>query len=210
VKRAAVLACALALAAGGCKKGSKSGSGASGTVKDLVSRTFAFEGEIENESRFLTGTSMRSTFKMKGQRVRVSMPSGALIADMGAKKSYLLDDVAKTYSTMDWGTLSVDASAPARTRTGKKDVVAGYGCEVYESTTPGGDRLQACVTTEIYGAMAHAAGALGVFGDELGFPLRTILQNPSGKEVYRSEVIRIDKRPIPESDVTVPPGYKEL
>jgi Domain of unknown function (DUF4412) len=199
--RAAALALAF-IAAAACKKGS---------TKELVTRTFGFEGEVEQETRFLTGMTTRVIYKMKGQKVRVDIGTTVMLADLAAKKSYMLDNTAKTYRTVDWSTLSADAGAapPARVKTGKKDVVAGHGCDEYEYTTATGDKATSCVTTEIYGPVAMAAGALGAFGDDLGFPLRTVMRNPSGTEVFRSEVVRIDKKTVPEKDVSIPSGYRE-
>jgi hypothetical protein len=192
----------LLLALAACKRGS---------TKNLVTHTFAFEGEIEQESHFLTGITNRATYKMRGEKVRVDMPSTVMLADLGARKSYMLDSAAKTYTTVDWGKMmTVDAAAPARIKTGKKDVVAGYRCEEYEYTTIAGEKAVSCITTEIYGPIAMAAGAVGAFSDDLGFPLRTVIRNASGTEVFRTEVTRIEKKPVPESDVSIPPGYKEV
>jgi hypothetical protein len=207
VRRLLALALLVACAASACKKkGPKTGS-----VKDLVTNAFGFEGEVEMEERFGSGAPTTSSYTMKGQKVRVETPSGALLADLGAKKMYLLNDSARTYSVVDFGpTTTVDAGAtPPRTKTGKKDVILGYACDEYTQTNPGGDRIEACITTAIYGPFGAAAGALGVLGDEGGFALRSVGRDAMGTEIYRSEVTRIDKRSIPESNVTVPPGYKE-
>ena len=181
------------------------------STKDLVSRTFGFEGEIELEARVLSGMTNRATYKMKREKVRVEVGGTVMLADLGAKKSYLIDSTTKTYNTIDWSAAAADAGGrPPRTKTGKKDVVAGYGCEEYEYSTPTGDRAFSCVTTEIYGPVVVAVGALGAFGDDLGFPLRTVMQNRAGMEVFRSEVVRIDRKSVPEKDVSIPPGYREV
>jgi hypothetical protein len=201
-----MLAVLLALSACACKRGSKKAS-----VTDLVARTFAFEGEIEVETRVSSVKPLVTVYKLKGQKARVSGAMGPVISDGAEKKLYLLDDTARTYKVIDVGattTSTVDAGAPTYKKTGKKDVVAGYECDEYEIVGVGG-RTDACATNAIYGPLAAVAGALGAFGSDMGFPLRTVARDPSGAELMRNEVTRIDKRSMPDSEFTVPTGYKE-
>jgi hypothetical protein len=203
MRRIFVVVAALALTVG-CKRGPKSGS-----VKDLVTRSLSFEGEIDMEIRTPSTPSTHIGYKMKGQKARVNSPMGGVIADLASKKMYILNDAAKTYTVYDFGAIPrTDAGAPAHKKTGKKDVVAGYDCDEYEWSDTGG-RTESCMTTALYGPFVAAAGALGAFDDDAGFPLRTVMRDASGAEVLRSEVTRIEKRPVSESDLTVPPGYKE-
>jgi hypothetical protein len=199
--RPGLLAVVLALQLCACRKGTKSSP-----LRDLV--TTGFEGQIEVESHY-RGATARSSFKIKGQKMRMDVPSGPMIADGGAQKVYYLDDTAKTYTVVDLKP-SVDAGAgPVLKRTGKKGVVAGYACDEYESTGAAGEVSEFCKTTEIYGPLALAAGAHGALGGADGMSLRSVTRDAKGAELFRAEATRIDKRPIPESDVSIPHGYTE-
>jgi hypothetical protein len=91
-------------------------------------------------------------------------------------------------------------------RTGRRDVVAGYACDVvtrrFAATT-----YEECVSPEIASPLALAVGAMPELAAEGGFPLRSILRDAGGVEMSRTEAVRVDKRSIPEADLVVPPGY---
>ena len=171
--------------------------------------TAGFEGEIEQESHFLTGGSDRVVQILKGTRRRVDDGSASLIFDLATRKKYVVDRGARTFQVFDWDTPSADAGAPFGSKTGRHEVIAGYGCDVFERREASGETTELCVTTEIYSPVLIAAGAMGGFGGDLGYPLRQVHRMASGRELNRIEVLRVTKRPVADADVSVPSGFVE-
>jgi hypothetical protein len=104
---------------------------------------------------------------------------------------------------------------PKVTKTGQKDTVAGYVCEIWDVIPETGEKLSACVANEgaswfkfPLGSMpAEHAWALELL-DGKHFPLRGIAYDKAGAEKARIEVTKIDKKALVATLFDIPPGYK--
>jgi hypothetical protein len=161
---------------------------------------------------------------------------GAFLIDPEAKKGYLLTHSRKTAMLVDFekmkampkgqipglpsaprGTPSaVPAQPPTIEKTGKKDTVAGYTCEIWNITSEG-KRAEACVAEGITWMDLTDLGfgspelALAVLASEANrFPLRAIAYDAKGAEETRMEATKIDKKKIDDARFLVPPDYKVI
>jgi hypothetical protein len=203
------------------------------TLASLVS----FEGEIDMSVSMMLPSmpakmpSTMATLKLeiKGDKSRTETPGlgMASISDATAKKMWMLDPTARTYTELDLATAgkAVAAASTAApkpktkvTKTGRTDVVAGYSCDVYEVDDPSG----AMAHTELCMASGLSMMALGLTGpfsmlsagdDEWkdvlshGFPLRVLMRDATGAPLVKMEATRIEKKSLPDSEFQVPPGY---
>lgn len=104
---------------------------------------------------------------------------------------------------------------PKVTKTGLKDTVAGYTCELWDVVSQDGDKLRACVANEgaswfrlpLTGIPTEHAWALELL-DGKHFPLSGIAYDKSGAEKGRVEVTKIDKKTLAANVFEIPPGYK--
>lgn len=215
---------------GGTTGGAAAGSATSGgglLAKGLsLIGAGPFSGEVDVMFKNDKGTGNGSIF-VKGakQRMEFSAPdhkTGAMIMDGAAKKMTVLDDGSKTAMVMTLddsgkpsgapGTTSGSGAPPKEhqfTRTGKKDVVAGYECEIWTYEEPDA-KGELCVAD---GLTMLGMGKLGSFASALsgtmtGFPLRAIAQTKEGKEKDRFEVTKLERKDVPDDKFQVPPGYK--
>ena len=104
---------------------------------------------------------------------------------------------------------------PKVTKTGQKDNVAGYTCEIWDILPDTGEKLSACVANEgaswfrlpLTGIPTEHAWALELL-DGKHFPLRGIAYDKSGVEKGRVEVTKIEKKPLAALLFEIPAGYK--
>jgi hypothetical protein len=107
------------------------------------------------------------------------------------------------------------APPPKVTKTGKKDTVAGYGCEIWEIVPDTGEKMSVCVANEgaswfrfpLSGIPTEHAWALELL-DGKHFPLRGVAFDKAGVEKGRAEVTKIDKKPLAAALFEIPQGYK--
>ena len=103
---------------------------------------------------------------------------------------------------------------PKVTKTGKKDTVAGYSCEIWEIQDED-SKGQVCVASEgaswfsipLSGAPAEYAWMAELM-DGKHFPLRFVGFDKKGAEDGRIEVTKIDKKSEAANQFEVPAGYK--
>ena len=206
---AAPFFCALCALGLGCK--TQSGGGDSPKLRGLVARTVGFEGEIEQEitTSIFPGKATRYLLKMKGDRARIETTGVVMITDLTARKRWSIDPTSKSYSEYEWAAPDPDAGAavPTQVHTGRHEVIAGHDCEIVQATLPPSSNWEMCVTQDMSSPVLRAFGGLGGWSDELGFAMRVVLKDASGREVSRAQVTRLEKKSIPDSDVNVPPGY---
>lgn len=218
---------------GGVAAAQPSASAASGGGGGLLAKGLslvgaaAFQGEVDMIVK-TDKTNGTGAILVKGakQRMEMSQPdgkTGVFIMDGDAKKMIILDDAKKTAMVMslkDPGTTPTPpgapptAAAPAKKerefkRTGKKDVVAGYECEIWTYEEPD-QKGEVCVADglSLLGFGGLSMGALS--GKISGLPLRAIGQTPDGKEKDRWEVTKIDRHDVPDDKFQVPPGYQTM
>jgi hypothetical protein len=188
------------------------------TKRKVALAVAGFEGEIESESSSVGTKPFHNRMLMKGDRMRRETGADTSIVDYSAGKKWTLYPSSRTYRVFDFGAAATsDAGAapiaPAAltgTKTGKAATIAGLRCDEYETKTPSGGTITMCLTRELYSPVALAAGAMAGMSADMGYPLRYVVTSPSGTEMWRMEVTRIDKRPIAESDLTLPPGWIEV
>jgi len=104
---------------------------------------------------------------------------------------------------------------PKVTKTGQKDTVAGYACEIWDVVPDTGEKLSACVANEgaswfrlpLTGIPTEHAWALELL-DGKHFPLRGVAYDKSGVEKGRAEVTKIEKKTLAATLFEIPAGYK--
>jgi len=207
--------------------GGSGDAGGPGIISALASLV-SFEGDIEMSMDYGTlvpGASLpaiTTTFTIKGDKIRVQSKGLAgfvTISDMSAKKTWMLDSSAHTYTEIDMAALSAttaSAKPPAKVKkTGRTDKVAGYACDVYE-LDDATMRTETCVASGLSMMALGLSGPFGAFtkGNDgwsevlsHGFPLRITMLDASGKPMMKMEATRIDKKSVPDADMRVPPGY---
>ncbi|MBX3203850.1 MAG: DUF4412 domain-containing protein [Labilithrix sp.] len=161
--------------------------------------------------------------------------AGAIILDPPSKKGWLLVPAQKTAMLLDLekmkslpkgqlpglpnapkGTPALPSSPPKIDKTGKKDVVAGYSCDVW-NVTADGKKTEVCVAE---GITWVDLGDLGWSSPELTlaavateanrFPLRAITFDAAGAEETRMEATKVDKKKLDDSRFVVPPDYRVI
>ena len=157
------------------------------------------------------------TYEIKGQKARFSMPStnpalpsGDVIVDRAAQKSWLVIDERRTVFTLDSGKVIAEMSGASQMtpstaveKTGQFDTVAGYRCEKWEITA-GADHISACVIEGL--SIAGPGGDSGV-AEQGAFPLRAIQTDASGTVVKHTEVRKIERAAIDDSRFQFPSEY---
>jgi hypothetical protein len=160
-------------------------------------------------------------FEVKGERLRMNTPPAAngdhmyAVMDYGAKKIMTISDTKKTATFMSWDEVSGAAAAiqkkqnGAPVATGRKDIVAGYVCDVYETVSTAGDKNQACVARGLhFPRMGSSGGWLGSLEGDDWFPMRVDAASPIDHKKTHMEVTRVEKKSLPESVFAIPAGYK--
>jgi hypothetical protein len=104
---------------------------------------------------------------------------------------------------------------PKVTKTGLKDTVAGYGCDLWDIVANDGDKVRACVANEggswfrlpLANLPSEHAWALELL-DGQHFPLSGIAYDKAGAEKGRVEVTKIDKKALAANLFEIPAGYQ--
>jgi hypothetical protein len=229
---------AIALLAAGCNNskkdgtsGATAGSAGSSSVAPLSTTSLLqsamsflsggpFEGEITMAVTSVGKPPQTIVYEVKGQKMRFVAPSSRgvstyTIFDGSTRKLMTVTDAQKTVMVVDLnGPMPTAAGAgggkAAIDRTGKSDTIAGYSCDVWKVTEPGGEKTDLCVAHGIaFPSMGQGSGTwMSELGD--GFPLRAVTTAPSGVEKTRMEVTKIDKKTIDDAQFTVPADYKTM
>lgn len=205
MKRALVIV----LLAVGCKKGLGSG----------------FEGEITLHTT-RGSESQDMVVKTKSDKLRFETnangKTGAAIFDPAQNKVVMVMDDQKAYMEMDFNAptapqANVDAKAATAEKTGKKETVAGIDCEDWTVKDPSGKHTDVCLADglaffDLDGV--KGGGSSSSFSKQLRekkqFPLKSVDYDASGKEVSRTEAIKIEKKKLDDSLFQVPSGYQKL
>jgi len=180
-----------------------------------------FEGEItvavKDEASKKLPTSI--TYDVKGNKVRYVPLATAVhaVGDLDAQRVYAIDDAQKTYDAID---VKAPANAKAATppkvqKTGKTETVAGLDCEDW-TIDDGTEKVDVCASKGIaYFDLASDAKAgsseipwATALTAEKAFPLRVVVHDKSGKEEYRAEATKTDRKKIDDAMFVMPSGYK--
>ena len=163
----------------------------------------AFEGEID-----LSVVRFSVTAQLKGNKSHYLMKraDGRVFTEM-----FIDGDAGKLYTPLrghKYAELSLDAAAPksglVAKKTGEKDTVLGHECEML-TVIDGETRRDICLATDLPPLRINVGPANGKgfepsFGQ--GFPLRisviTVANMPA-----KMEATRIERKPVPDSDVEI-------
>jgi hypothetical protein len=184
------------------------------------------------------------TFGIKSPKVRVDMTGSAVpenpmlgqgagfIIDPPAKKGYLLVPAQKRAMVIDFdkakaqaartrggaaaqpGVPATPSDPPKVEKTGKKETIAGYGCEVWKVTSKT-SHADMCVAEGIKWidltdlGMSSPEVALAAAASDLNhFPLRVVAFDDKNVETTRMEATKIEKKKLDEARFVVPPDYQ--
>ena len=198
----------------------------------------AFEGSV---TMHIAGTGANAAgqdieYQMRGGKMRVNANArgrtvSAIIVP-AEKKMYTILDAQRMYLEMSTDVASnaaagaaakAAASSPKITRTGKKEMIAGYECE-HVLIESGAETNDVCFskslgTFMLGSAMGMLGGGMGRGGagaaqpawqrsvtEVGGFPLK--ITRPDGTVAL--EVTKVEKKSLPESLFTVPPDYSRM
>ncbi len=211
-RRLAALAAAATFAAlvlPGCKKG--------GFGKD-------FEGEVTLRTTRGAGAPQDMVVKAKGDKLRFDTTTNGQAAsalfDPQANKVVLVMDAQKAYMDMDFTAPSAapntDPRASAVDKTGKHETVAGLDCEDWIVKDPSGKRTDVCIAEGLaffdIDALRNGGGAS--WNKELRekkyFPLRSVEFDAAGKEISRTEAVKVERRALDGALFDVPKGYAKI
>lgn len=167
-----------------------------------------------------------------GPATAAQLPAGgSMILDPPAKKGWLLVPSQKTAMVLDFEKLKAQSKGgvpslpgqpkpttpsvpPKIDKTGKKDVVAGYACEIWNITAEG-KRAEACVAEGItwidltdlgFGSPELTLTAIATEANR--FPLRVVAYDAKGAEETRMEVVKVDKKKLDDARFVVPADYR--
>lgn len=155
---------------------------------------------------------------------------GAILLDPPAKKGFILVPPQKMAMLIDLekvknlpkgpipGLPNVPKGAPSAPpkidKTGKKDVVAGYSCDVW-NVIADGKRTEVCVAEGItwvdLGDLGWSSPELtlaAVASEANRFPLRAVTFDAAGAEETRMEATKVDKKKLDDARFVVPPDYR--
>jgi hypothetical protein len=159
---------------------------------------------------------------------------GAAIIDPPAKKAYLLVLAQKKAIVLDFdkakgglklpkmpglpGAPSAPAGPPPDPpkveKTGKKETIAGYQCELWKITSKTG-RADACLAEGIkwidlgdLGVQSPEFAAVAAVSDFNHFPLRVVSFDAQNVEQNRMEATKIEKKKLDDTIFTVPADFQ--
>ncbi len=115
------------------------------------------------------------------------------------------------------GGTGAGAPPPTIEKTGKKDTVAGYACEIWKVTQNDGRRAEICVAEGITWMDLSDLGwsnpeitVAAALGSANHFPLRIVSYDAKGTEDTRLEATKIDKKKLDDAHFVVPPDYQVI
>ena len=187
---------------------------------------------------------MQVVFGIKKPKYRIDVSGGAIaenpqfasggsfIIDPPQKKGWVLIPPQKMAMVIDFdkakamkgqypglpgapkGTPAVPSTPPKIDKTNKKDVVAGYTCDIWNITSDG-KRAEICVAEGItwidlsdLGMGSPELALAAVASDANRFPLRLVSYDAAGVEETRMEATKVDKKKLDDARFVVPPDYR--
>ncbi len=185
-----------------------------------VASAAPFEGEIlvNVKDELAQRLPASITYDVKGSKVRF-VPSSApvrALSDLDAQRVYAIDDAHKTYDAIDAKPVAAKTATPAKVqKTGKMEKVAGLDCEDW-SIDDGHEMVDVCASKGIayFDLAANAKAGYAetpwavALTSEKAFPLRVIVHDKAGKEEYRAEATKADRRKLDDALFVLPAGYK--
>ena len=204
----------------------------------------SFEGEITVQATSPGARAPRTiVLGVKSPRFRADVEGGAadahagfgqaaaFIIDPPAKKAWAVDDAHKRAIVIDFaqaramrgaagaaGAKAVPGGAPPKIeKTGQKDVVAGYACEIVKSTLADGKRVEVCMAEGLaffdladLGVESPEVAALATLSGMNHMPLRIVSFDTAGRETSRVAATRVEKKSLDAARFAVPAGYQTI
>ncbi len=191
-------------------------------VSALTAANPPFEGEIlvsvKDEASMKLPASI--TYDVKGNKVHYAPAAAPVyaIGDLDAQEAYTIDDASKRYDAIEVKPApnAKPATAPKVQKGGKNEKVAGLDCEDW-TIDDGAEKVDVCASKGIaYFDLATNAKAgssetpwAAVLTTEKAFPLRVVVHDKSGKEEYRAEATRVERKKLDDSMFKPPAAYKK-
>jgi hypothetical protein len=180
-----------------------------------------FEGEI---AMVVSGDASKTlsasvVFEVKGDKfayVAREAPVRA-IGDLASQRVWAIDDAQGTYDLMDLKASAQAKSAPRPKvrKTGRTENVAGLECEDW-TIDDGNENVDVCASKGIpyfdLASDAKPGSAETPWATALttarAFPLRVVVHDKSGKDLYRVDTTHAVRRKIDDATFLMPSGYK--
>lgn len=192
-------------------------------------RAGEFEGVIHMTTKHVDSQPGKMDWMIKGDKARIERPredgrSQGMIVDTKTKTMLMLFPDRKTYTEISLGGERGDRLGKLTEqneveRTGKKDTIAGYSCEVWRIREKDDHHLKSevCVgkgfgqTASFWVEPRKAQPSwMTELINEGGFGLRSIHYDSEGKESSRMEVTGIEKKAMDGSLFAAPADYKKM
>jgi hypothetical protein len=193
------------------------------------SRSLAsFEGEITMHTTDSHGAAHDLLIETKGGKLRFDA-SGAggkpvhAVFDPAKNRVVLYVDTEQTYFDLDFAKPSAkpstDPQSATASKTGGKKTIAGYECEQWTAEDGKGMRSEGCIAPGIafFDVGVLRTGGAGPespmarrFRESQSFPLESVDYDGTGHEISRTEVTKIEKKPIDDARFEVPQGYRRV
>ena len=181
-----------------------------------------FEGEIVVSVKAEPGKKLPSSivYDVKGNKIRYAPAEAPVraVSDLDAQMFYAIDDAQKSYDSIETKAPAnaKPATAPKVAKTGKTEKVAGLDCEDW-TIDNGDEKVDVCASTGIaYFALASDAKPGNAetpwavaLTSEKAFPLRAVVHDKAGKETYRLEATKADRKKLDDTVFALPTGYKK-
>jgi hypothetical protein len=187
-----------------------------------------FEGDVTMKTTRPNGPPSSMTIKAKGDKIRLEMPTpdgkvASAIYMPQDNKLVVLLDAQKTAMDMNFASPNApqpntNAQTSAIDKTGKKETIAGIGCEDWIIKDPSGSRTETCVAEGLpyldLDGLRHGGAGSSPWKAEMRakktFPLRSVEYDKSGKELTRAEVTEVKKEKLDDSEFVVPADYAHV
>jgi hypothetical protein len=180
-----------------------------------------FEGEITMHTQSPGKPGSDLLVKTKGDKLRFEVKTGGAdaytVRDPATGKLVTVMDSTKSYMEMDFSKPTAQPSTNPDTATvtksGKHETVAGADCEDWTATDASGKKSEVCVAQGVYVDLGSVSGKADVSKDlkeKKYFPLRNVDYDAKGNELSRTEVTKIEKKSLDDSQFTVPAGYAKV
>jgi hypothetical protein len=187
-----------------------------------------FEGEIAMQMQRPGAPTSTMTIKAKGEKLRLEMPGptgepmtaiyqprqNKMVVLLTAQKAAMDIDLAAPSAPQP----NTNAQTSAIDKTGKKETIAGVGCEDWIVKDPSGSRTETCVAQGLayldLDALRRGGGGGPSWKTEMRanktFPLRSVEYDKDGQERSRVEVAEVKRVKEDDAQFDVPEGYARM
>jgi Domain of unknown function (DUF4412) len=200
------------------------GFAVAGCARSLAS----FEGEITMHSTDARGVAHDLVVETMGGKLRFDATGAGgkpvhAVFDPAQSRVVLYLDSEQAYFDLDFAkpgaAPSTDPQSSTATKSGGTKTIAGYECESWAVADATGKRSDVCIAHGIafFDVSVLRTGGTGPesatarrFREDKSFPLESVDFDAAGRELSRTEVTKIEKKPIDDSRFDVPQGYRRV